>query len=77
MRNRPANILKLKRVTLGLSQTALAQKLGTTHTLVSMWETGKAWPGPDLIPKLAKVFNMKPEAFARELDTRRRELVTA
>ena len=72
MSKQPANLLKIKRVMLGDSQTALAEKIGATQAMVSLWERGLCWPGPELIPRLAEVFGMSPAAFAKELENTRR-----
>lgn len=71
------NPMRLKRHAAGLTQRQLADKLDVTHQLISSWESGNSWPGPTLIPRLAEVFNMAPEAFARELEKARRELQPA
>jgi transcriptional regulator with XRE-family HTH domain len=65
------NLLKIKRHALGLTQQQLADKLRVTNGTVSEWERGNNWPHPALIPKLARLFKMKPEEFARELETAR------
>ena len=67
------NLLKLKRVALGLTQVELAKRIGVDGPAVSNWETGQCWPGPDVIPKLAELFSMKEEQFARELESARRQ----
>ena len=40
----------------GLSQAALAEKLGVTNKAVSKWETGKAKPTTDTLRRLAAIF---------------------
>jgi transcriptional regulator with XRE-family HTH domain len=65
------SLLKVKRHALGLTQRQLAYKLRITGAAVSDWERGNSWPGPSLIPKLARIFKMKPEDFSRELETAR------
>lgn len=47
-----ANIARL-RVSMGLTQAALAQRLGVTHQAVSQWECGDTIPDIMLLPKLA------------------------
>jgi len=43
---------------LGLTQEALAGKLGITFQAVSKWETGQTLPDTMLLPKLAQVLNV-------------------
>lgn len=71
LHKRTYNLLREKRLSLGLNQTELAEKVGVTPALVSLWETGQCWPGPRLIPSLATLFNMTPQSFARELERSR------
>lgn len=66
------NFLRIKRRSVGLTQRELAAKMGITHQLVSLWEGGQCWPGPELIPPLALILGMRPETFARRLESERR-----
>lgn len=45
--------LKLIRIKRGLSQTALAQRLGVTQSTVAQWESGAVMPMGIMIPNLA------------------------
>ena len=47
--------LKAFRKKAGLTQAGLAEALGVTQACVAMWETGKALPNSDKLPKLAEV----------------------
>lgn len=47
-----SNVARL-RVNRGLTQAALAQRLGVTHQAVSQWECGDTMPDIMLLPKLA------------------------
>jgi transcriptional regulator with XRE-family HTH domain len=48
--------LKHYRIAAGLTQAALAQRLGIAPSAVSGWELGKYPPGRTLIPKLARLY---------------------
>lgn len=71
------NLLRTKRLAKGLTMSDLARKLDVTPQLVSLWENGQCWPGPKLMPKLAKVFGQDPEAFVSEVEAVRRPQVAA
>lgn len=45
-----------KRRTLGLSQAAVANYVGTYPTQVSFWESGKKWPSKESVERLCKLF---------------------
>ena len=49
------NILKYRKIC-GLSQRALAQKLGVTFQAVSKWETAKSAPDIAFLPTMAEIF---------------------
>jgi transcriptional regulator with XRE-family HTH domain len=50
----------------GLSQQDLANSVGVeSDGTIRRWETGKRWPGPDTIEKLAKALGVR----ARDLFT--------
>lgn len=46
------------RTQLGLSQDALAEKLGVTAQAVSKWECAQAYPDIELLPELAAIFHI-------------------
>ena len=48
--------LSVRREKANLTQEELAQKLGVGQSAVSMWETGKSTPRPDVLKKLAALF---------------------
>jgi transcriptional regulator with XRE-family HTH domain len=52
------NLLKQKRRARGMTQSALARKLGITSSAVSEWERGKNGPAAKLIPKLSRLLNI-------------------
>lgn len=59
--NKPISAyVKDKREQLGLSQTELAQKLGTTQATVSRYETGKLYPSGQVIQKLVEILGPYP-----------------
>lgn len=52
----------------GLTQDALAQKLGVTNQAVSKWESEQSCPDILLLPRIADIFGLTmDELFAREL----------
>ena len=62
-----ANILKNRKKS-GLSQEALANKLGVTFQAVSKWENAKAAPDISFLPIMADIFDCYiDELFSREV----------
>ncbi len=54
------------RKNLGITQEALAQKLGVTNQAVSKWEAGLNYPDLQLLPQLAEIFGITiDELFGR------------
>ena len=63
-----AEIIVKHRKALGLTQEALAQKLGVTNQAVSKWESGQSCPDLALLPGLADLFGVTlDELFGREV----------
>lgn len=58
-----ANIISQKRKELGLTQDALAEKLGITPQAVSKWENGVGLPDVTLFPAIAKVLGVSTDAL--------------
>lgn len=58
--------IKSKRLSMGLTQEELAQKMGVQRTAVAMWETGKAYPRADVLIKLAKLFGCTVDGLLLE-----------
>ena len=54
----------------GLSQTALAERLGTTQSAVSAWASGKSTPNPDRVFELERIFEVSPGTLAGLLQYR-------
>lgn len=51
----------------GLSQTALARKLGCTSQAVTAWELGKSMPRAELLPRIAAALDCTiDELFDKE-----------
>lgn len=44
-----------------LSQTGLANIIGTTQDTISLWELGKSLPDINMLIKLAKYFNVSTD----------------
>ena len=57
-----------KRKEKGLTQEALAEKLGVSAQAVSKWENGATCPDIALLPKLAKIFDVTVDALLSEED---------
>ncbi|MBE7061172.1 MAG: helix-turn-helix transcriptional regulator [Clostridiales bacterium] len=51
-------ILKEHREKLGLSQSAVAKKIKTSHQNISRWESGKFLPSIDFCIKLADLYGI-------------------
>lgn len=47
---------KKEREKSGLSQQAVASKVGVDQSTVCLWETGKTQPRAKLLPKIAELF---------------------
>jgi transcriptional regulator with XRE-family HTH domain len=61
-------ILKRHRFALGLTQTALARKVGVSVAAVSNWESGQCLPTPAHFRKLARAFGIAPLELSRVID---------
>ena len=62
-----SEIIAAYRRKLGLTQEALAQKLGVTNQAVSKWESGQSCPDITLLPQLADLFGITiDQLFGRE-----------
>ena len=55
------NNFKLLRKSQGLTQEALAEKIGVNPITVSQWERGKYSPTASNVPKVAKALGITPE----------------
>ncbi len=59
--------LKPLRENAGLSSRAMAAMVGVSQSAYSFWETGKAYPSADKLPKLADAFGVSIDAlYARD-----------
>ncbi len=61
-------VLKLRK-SYGLTQVALADKLGVTKQAVSNWENNNILPSIDMLIRIARFFSVSSD-FLLELDTR-------
>ncbi len=60
--------LKYQREEHGLSQTELAQKIGTSHQNINRWERGEVMPSIDFCVQLADFYGITlDELIGREL----------
>ena len=53
----------------GLSQAAVADKLGISAAAVSMWETGKNWPTGPRLAEIAKLYGCTVDELVSVDDT--------
>jgi transcriptional regulator with XRE-family HTH domain len=51
----PMTKLKIKRITAGLTQKELADKLGITSNAVSFYETGERFPRKKILDKIVEI----------------------
>lgn len=58
--------IKFYRMLAGLKQGELAEQLHVTRALVSMWETGRAWPSTPLLPDLASALGCSIDDLFRK-----------
>ena len=61
--------LKFLRMSNGMTQFDLAQKLGVSEKLISWWETGRGEPGTDTCFRISRILNtdvseLWPERFS-------------
>lgn len=61
--------LKSLRITKGLTQKSLAEKLGVSPVTVFQWERGIYHPTPSIVPKLADVLGITPNHLFLVLNT--------
>lgn len=52
----------------GLSQVAVAKKVGVSDAAVSMWETGKTKPRASLLPVIARIYGVTVDELLDEHD---------
>ena len=52
------NLLRILRKEKGLTQKALAEKLGVVPKTVSKWETGRGFPDVSILSKLADILGV-------------------
>ncbi|MDB5296354.1 MAG: Helix-turn-helix domain [Phycisphaerales bacterium] len=62
------NPLRVNRMARGWHQADLARRIGCSRALITLIETGRCYPGPDLIPRLATAFEVDPKELAREFE---------
>ena len=57
------DLLKVRRKALGLRTKELAQKIGCTRPIVSMWEQGKSSPSGHFLVLMGIVLSCHPHEF--------------
>lgn len=55
-----------KRRRTGLSQQAVATRIGVNQSAVCLWENGKTLPCASILPKLASLYNCTVDELLRE-----------
>ena len=50
----------------GISATEIAEKLGITRSALSSWKLGKATPSPEMLQKLAEIFEVSVDYLVGE-----------
>lgn len=56
--------LRAARIAVGLSQQALADRLGVSQSTVALWETGKTAPRRAIMPRVAALLKLGPMGLA-------------
>ena len=60
--------LRLARNNSGLTQSDVAERLGTTAQTVRNWETGRHEPSPNAIKKLVEIYSVSENTLLEDLD---------
>ncbi len=69
------SLIKYYRKELKLTQKQLAEKVGTTHDTVSLWELGKSKPDYNTLQKLCIVFDISgDEILDLETEAQRKQV---
>ena len=63
------NLIKFYRKELNLTQKQLAEKMGTTHDTISLWELGKSKPDYNTLQKLCVLFDITGDEIL-EIETK-------
>ena len=61
----------------GVSQAALARRVGVTRSAVNAWEMGLSIPTTPCVAELAQFFRVSADYMLRALTARRRSILTA
>lgn len=56
-------MLRQLRETVGISQKQLAEKLGKTQAVISMWESNKTRPKYDTLSQLAEILQVSEQTI--------------
>ena len=69
------SLIKYYRKELKLTQKQLAEKVGTTHDTVSLWELGKSKPDYNTLQKLCIIFDISgDEILDLETEAQRKQV---
>lgn len=58
-------MMKRHRMAKGMTMNVLSRKLGVSVATVHAWESGRNLPRPDMVPKLARIFEIDPMELTR------------
>ena len=58
--------IKKSRVSIGMTQDELGKRLGVKQPTISMWETNRAQPRAELLPKLADILGCTVDELLRK-----------
>lgn len=64
MKNRVKELRK-ERLSCGLTQRDIAERLNVKQSAVSMWETGESNPRADMLPKIATILGCTIDELMR------------
>ena len=60
--------IALRRRSAGLSQEALAERLGVSRQAVSRWETGESFPDTEKVLQLCRIFSISADYLLNEAE---------
>jgi transcriptional regulator with XRE-family HTH domain len=61
------NFFRQRRDELGLTQRAIADRLGMTPQAIGLWERSETLPAWNLVDQLAEIYQVTPERLMNEI----------